>query len=227
MYTFFLGDVRLPVAPSRIDVRYGNALSRLDLADGREVLLGNTKKLAGISFSALLPWMQYPFAVYTDGFRRGDEILADLLALKDGGRAFRFIMHRQIGGVVPAPINIRAVFEEIRIREDASDGSDIYVDIRLSEFQEIAPRKVLTNSGALGIVVEPQNVTRPIENKPEPRTYTVVRGDSLWAIAHRFLGNGNRWQEIYRLNKSVIDARNRGTGNPYYTIYPGQVFKLL
>ncbi|MBF6330568.1 LysM peptidoglycan-binding domain-containing protein [Nocardia transvalensis] len=31
---------------------------------------------------------------------------------------------------------------------------------------------------------------------PEPRTYTVEPGDTLWAIAERFYGDGGRYQEI-------------------------------
>lgn len=31
---------------------------------------------------------------------------------------------------------------------------------------------------------------------PEPRTYTVEPGDTLWAIAERFYGDGNRYLEI-------------------------------
>ncbi len=31
---------------------------------------------------------------------------------------------------------------------------------------------------------------------PAPRTYTVVSGDTLFAIAERFYGDGNRYQEI-------------------------------
>jgi len=34
------------------------------------------------------------------------------------------------------------------------------------------------------------------------RTYTVVSGDTLWGIAQRFLGNGNRYWEIVQANKS-------------------------
>lgn len=47
------------------------------------------------------------------------------------------------------------------------------------------------------------------------RTYTVKSGDSLWAIAAKQLGNGNRYKEIKSLNGLSSD-----------TIYAGQVLKL-
>ena len=58
-------------------------------------------------------------------------------------------------------------------------------------------------------------------NKPAPKpvdntvTYTVKPGDTLWGIAERFLGKGNRWREIYYANRAIIGA------NPNI-IRPGQ-----
>lgn len=49
----------------------------------------------------------------------------------------------------------------------------------------------------------------------DSRTYTVKGGDSLWAIAQKQLGNGNRYPEIKSLNNLSSD-----------TIHPGQVLKL-
>lgn len=46
-------------------------------------------------------------------------------------------------------------------------------------------------------------------------TYTVQKGDSLWAIAERHLGNGTRYNEIKKLNGLTSDV-----------IYSGQVLKL-
>lgn len=52
---------------------------------------------------------------------------------------------------------------------------------------------------------------------PEPGyiTYTVVKGDSLWAIAAKLLGDGNRYKEIKALSGLTSD-----------TIYAGDVLKV-
>lgn len=55
--------------------------------------------------------------------------------------------------------------------------------------------------------------------KTEEWTYTVVPGDSMWAISQRFYGNGARWREIYEANKDII-------GDNPSLIYPGQTFVI-
>lgn len=55
------------------------------------------------------------------------------------------------------------------------------------------------------------------EEKTE-KTYTVQKGDCLWTIAEKQLGDGYRWKEIYELNRDSI--RDPGL------IYPGQEFVL-
>jgi nucleoid-associated protein YgaU len=47
---------------------------------------------------------------------------------------------------------------------------------------------------------------------PAPRTYTVVSGDTLWAISERFYGDGSKYQVI---------ADASGVSNPDL-IHPGQ-----
>ena len=51
---------------------------------------------------------------------------------------------------------------------------------------------------------------------PAPRTYTVVSGDTLWAISERFYGDGNKYQQI---------ADASGISNPDL-IHPGQVLTI-
>ena len=60
----------------------------------------------------------------------------------------------------------------------------------------------------------------PPAPSPKPaRTYTVVSGDTLWAIAKKHLGEGKRWPEIYDKNKAVI-------GDNPDRIKPGQVLTI-
>lgn len=56
------------------------------------------------------------------------------------------------------------------------------------------------------------------EPNAEVQVYVVVRGDCLWNIAAKQLGTGIRWQEIYRLNQTIIFDPN--------FIYAGQELRL-
>jgi nucleoid-associated protein YgaU len=65
-------------------------------------------------------------------------------------------------------------------------------------------------------VVEEAPAPPPPPPPPAPRTYTVVSGDTLWAISEKFYGEGNRYQEI---------ANASGISNPDL-INPGQVLTI-
>ena len=62
---------------------------------------------------------------------------------------------------------------------------------------------------------------KPLEAPAAPgaRTHVVASGDSLWKIAKKHLGNGNKWKLIYEANKGTIGP------NPDL-IKPGQVLTI-
>ena len=49
-----------------------------------------------------------------------------------------------------------------------------------------------------------QTTTKADTDSAAPATYTVVSGDSLWKIADKVLGDGNKWKLLYEANKEVI-----------------------
>lgn len=77
-----------------------------------------------------------------------------------------------------------------------------------------------------GLMNGTSDSSRPSESTPSPvptpppsvRTYTVVRGDTLWGIATRYYGNGSKYPVIFNANRDKISNPN--------LIYPGQVLKI-
>jgi len=63
---------------------------------------------------------------------------------------------------------------------------------------------------------EPEPAAPPPPPPPAARTYTVVSGDTLWAISERFYGDGSKYQMI---------ADASGISNPDL-IHPGQVLTI-
>ncbi len=52
----------------------------------------------------------------------------------------------------------------------------------------------------------------------DPVFHTVVKGDSLWKIAEKTLGDGSRYPEIFEANKPMLTDPDK--------IYPGQVLRI-
>ena len=114
--------------------------------------------------------------------------------------------------------NQKVSLEDYDITEDAEEGGDITVSLSLKVYQDYGIAVIpLPQEPGEEITAAPTE-ERSAETAPSPKVYTVVRGDCLWAIAKRILGNGSRWREIYGLNQDKIKNPN--------LIYPGQVLVL-
>ncbi len=77
----------------------------------------------------------------------------------------------------------------------------------------IAEGQILTIPNVTPIPVPTGSVSSAATtNKPEQKSYTVVRGDTLWSIAQKVYSNGYRWSDIAVANKlvtpNVIHAGN-------------------
>lgn len=71
--------------------------------------------------------------------------------------------------------------------------------------------------GRISIIEDASAAPAP-SSDGETITYTVLAGDHLWLIAQKYLGTGSRFEEIFELNKNVIEDAN--------VIFEGQVLEL-
>ncbi len=221
-YDFYLNKCLLPVAPPKLTVKINNANKTVTLINEGQINLLKKAELTDLEFECRIPQEPYPFAVYKSGFKGADYFLDYFETLKMNQKPFQFIDCRtKPTGKRLFDTNIKVSMEDYKITEDAKEGFDLMVDIKLKQWRDYGTKTVNISfdMSRPKASVEPQRETGASPAPTEAQTYTVVKGDCLWNIAKKFYGNGSKYSVIYNANRSVIG------GNPNL-IYPGQVLTI-
>lgn len=221
-YDFYLNKCLLPVPPSKLKIKINNKNETVTLMNEGEINVLKKAGLTDIEFECSLPQVQYPFAVYKSGFKEADYFLNYFEALKSEKKPFQFIVcRRKPDGKSLFDTNIKVSMEDYSITEDAKDGFDLTVKVKLKQYRDYGTKTINISFGAEKPkgAVEPQRETAGSPAPATAQSYTVVKGDCLWNIAKKFYGNGSKYSVIYNANKSVVG------GNPNL-IYPGQVLTI-
>ncbi len=178
-YDVYLGKTLFPVAPDKINMRVNGKNTTYDLINDGEM---NILKLAGlttVSFSVLLPAVQYPFAVYPNGFKAPSYYLDRLAELKQSKKAFQFIVTRKDtmkGRMKLHNTNMTVSLEDYSIKDDAGEGFDVKVEINLKQYKEYGTKTftVTTPAPTAPIAIEPARPasTSDNQNNNGKKTYT-------------------------------------------------------
>lgn len=105
-------------------------------------------------------------------------------------------------------INELVTIERFEYDETGGD-SDVNFKLSLKKFVPFGPKKMEVKTPTPTPTAKPTEAkpvvvkkeTPPRQNaKPQPQTYSLVAGDSLWKVAQKYLGSGNRYGEIAKLN---------------------------
>lgn len=221
-YDVYVGSCLLPVTPEKISMKINGCNRTVSLISEGEVNILKKAGLTDIELECEIPQAEYPYATYVSGFRDAGYFLGIFEGLKTGRRPFQFIVCRHaLSGRRLLNTNIRVSLEDYKVTEDAKDGFDFRVKLAMKQWRDYGTRTVSIQIAAsrTRVSVEPQRETNASPLPSAPQTYTVVKGDSLCAIARRFYGCSSRYGVIYDANRGVIG------GNPN-RIYPGQVLTI-
>ncbi len=219
-YKMYFGDVLFPAAPSKVKTKITNQNKTLTLINGEEVNLLKAAGLSEVSFDLLLPQSRYPFA---EDAQPADYYLELLERLKTGRAPFQWILNRERpDGSSLFHSNLTVSLEDYEFSDDAEEGLDIVVSVELKQYRAHGTRRVTLLEGRGADGGTPAAVAAPPAREqsgaPQGLRCTVQKGDSLWLIAKRQLGDGTRWREVWGLNRDTVQNPN--------LIKPGQVLTL-
>ena len=201
-------EIRIPILPEKILFKSGDAtVVSYSIMNLGEVAIPSGTELDNWSWESEFPG----FLREHDPMIRGtwyqpseyDSILKDW---KKNGTELTLI-------AVGYPINADVYLKEYHPTAAGAFG-DIYYEIGVVEARQV----VVTSTK----VEETSGTTRPAETSS---TYTIKSGDTLWAIARKFYGDGTKWTTIYEANKDIIEstAKSRGyqSSDNGHWIFPG------
>lgn len=233
-YAIYLGDVRFPVAPSKITTKIPNKNKTFDLINFGEVNTVMSPGLREFEFELLLPQVPYPFSVYPDGFQEALFYLVHLKNLKEEKLGFQFIISRVASNGKPIfNTNWTVTLEDYQVIEDTKNGIDHVAKVKLREYRPFSTKTVKieapanNNEIAIARTAAPRALSSDVfKHIMDDTTYVTEAGDSLWNLAKKTLGDGNRYEEIYNINQEIIDLKNSKTGDIKGTLHAGQMLKM-
>lgn len=212
-------EINIPVLPAKLNVSSPGKNEKLTVLETGEILVLRKKGLRTVSWDSFFPSNSAPYT--TGQVKDPVSIVKAIQKARDAQKPIRFL----ITGT-DLDCNIRMGVDSFDYEERSGELGDFYYTIKLVEWKDYSPKRIVLPpvKKAPATTKEPARAGKPAA--ASSKTHTVVRGDCMWAIAQKYYGNGSRYPEIYAANKATIDGRNKGTGNPKYTIYPGQVFTI-
>lgn len=169
MYDFYLDGVLLPVAPESLKMSIANQNSTCVLIDLGEINLLKRAGLTEVEFECRLPQQKYPFAVYEGEYKPAAYFLAHFEQLKVSRRPFQFIVSRTMpNGRVLFSNSIKVSLEDYTITEEAQNGFDVMVKIRLKQYRDYGTQTVQLSRNESGETLMGISGGRAAEGAPEP-----------------------------------------------------------
>ena len=186
------------VNPANITVSRPNVNRAVSLAMGGQVNLWGGRGLREVRLDTFLPREGSRFF---DG-RSPDTILSLLKSWQDSGDPIRLI----ISGT---DINDAFLIEDLSESFREGDG-DVWLSLQLREykFQNVSQQQT-GQTGQAGQTPQRE------DERITPKTYTVVKGDTLWDLAARFYGSGTKWGVLAQKN-GITNPRRLQIGTVLY-----------
>jgi LysM repeat protein len=199
---------RLPTNPEQIEVSSTQAIEKFEILKLGQIAIPTHMELAEYSFECEFPHTPLHYVETSGGFKDADFYLRLFEQWRKEKVPVRFIASNGIGD----DINTLVLIEELTVTEKAGEEGDKYASFKLLEYREYGKKSVVVVQSNKATVKKES--TTPKVNPKSNGVHVVQPGDTLWAIAKKYYGNGAQYTKIFNANKDKIKNPN--------LIYPGQ-----
>jgi len=202
-----------PMLPEQISLKYGTLFQEYTVLDPGEIKIPAGDKLAGISWNGTFPGASRRNAPYVREWVNPTGIIQRINNLRGKRKKLRLL-------VTESPINLDVYIERFDVEMSGGYGDYTY---SISFIQARGLTVQLSSPGS-----NASASTRP--SPPPSSTYTIVNGDTLWAIAQRRMGAGSKYSQLYEANKDAIEAeakrRGLSSSSKGHWIFAGTVLRI-
>ncbi len=199
-------SLRFPMVPEKITVKAGPVHQSYAIMAIGTVKLPAGEELTEFSWSGMLPGGVRSRAPYVAAWSSPSGIQQMWDNFQAKKKKLRLL-------ITETPVNYNVYMGPHSVDYSGGHG-DYYYSITLVQAKDLI---VYQSKPAAVDDQKKQESERP--SPPSSKTYTVKKGDSLWAISQKFLGGGSNYPSLYDANKDVVGS------NPNL-IYPGQVLTI-
>lgn len=209
MYSLYLAGTRMPVPPEKIEIATKGKNETVTLISGEEVNLIKKPGLSECSFELLLPAHPYHFAFYEAGVFQTPDYYTELFEfLMTSESYFCLDLYRESpdGAEQLRHINMPVTLEEYSVAENAEDGQDWVVKLKLKYYRAYGTKVLVPDASGSGYTVA------RADTKEAVRVVVTKKDDTLQSICLReFQSDAKEYlDKVYRLNKATFDQYNKG-----------------
>lgn len=186
---------RLPINPEEVEVKVKGNGEGFKIAKLGSVNIPTDVDLDEFPLESFFPGRDYHFLVAE--FQKPEVYIEKLRRWQREKLPVRYIY---VNGSFA--INELTTIENFSFKE-AFGTTDVPFQLTLKKYVPFGPKKMVVKKPnatfTVASVVKKDTPSRQ-DTKPIPKTCSLVKGDSLWKVAQKFLGSGNRFLEIAKLN---------------------------